>query len=217
MVAGTPAEWDQSIIIPGGGESSHQYPTWSPCGRLIATSHQGTVDIWDAFSSELISTLQPTEPISELIGLLAYSPDGHSLATLSNISLKIWDIQTGGVTKEVDCSGASYSHLVWSLDGQMIGMMITVLLSGNSNFNYTACVYNVGLCQEYVYMVHLFPSLLPFLFLSQPVLTDYTPFTLYLSTRTYLQSFVLCAPFPTRLRHRVTKRVTFPFYLFLAL
>ena len=67
------------------------------------------------------------------------------------------------------------------------------------------------ICQEYVYMVHLFPSLLPFLFLSQPILTGYTPFTLYLSTRTYLQSFVLCAPFPTRPRHCVTKRVTFPF------
>ena len=39
-----------------------------------------------------------------------------------------------------------------------------------------------GICQEYLYMVHLFPSLLLFLFLSQPVLTDYTPFTLYLST-----------------------------------
>ena len=38
------------------------------------------------------------------------------------------------------------------------------------------------ICQEYVHMVHLFPPLLPFLFLSQPVLTDYTPFTLYLST-----------------------------------
>ena len=66
-------------------------------------------------------------------------------------------------------------------------------------------------CQEYAYMVHLFPSLFPFLFLSQPVLADHTPFSLYLSTRTDLQSFVLCAPFPTRPRHRVTKRVTFPF------
>ena len=69
-------------------------------------------------------------------------------------------------------------------------------------------------CQEYVYMVHLFPSLLSFLFLSQPVLADHTPFTLYLSTRTYLQLFVLCALFPTRPCHRVTKRVTFPFFIY---
>ena len=29
-------------------------------------------------------------------------------------------------------------------------------------------------------MVHLFPFLLPFFLLFQPVLTDYTPFTLYI-------------------------------------
>ena len=72
-------------------------------------------------------------------------------------------------------------------------------------------------CQEYVYMVHLFHFLLPFLFLSQPVLTNYTLFTLYLSTWMYLQSFVLCVLFLACPCHRVTRRVTFPFYLFLAL
>ena len=66
-------------------------------------------------------------------------------------------------------------------------------------------------------MVHLFPFISAFFLLLQPILTDCTPFTLYLSTRTYLQLFVPCVPFLTHPRHRVTKHVTFPFYLFLTL
>ena len=51
-----------------------------------------------------------------------------------------------------------------------------------ANYLQTWARHTSAKCQEYVYMVHLFPSLLPFLFLFQPVLMDYTPFTLYLST-----------------------------------
>jgi hypothetical protein len=63
-----------------------------------------------------------TPPTSTFfIGGPAYSPDGHSLASLSKASLIIWDIQTGGVTKEIEHSAAEDISLVWSLDGRTIG------------------------------------------------------------------------------------------------
>ena len=141
VVAGTPASWNQSINIPGSREAPYQFPTWSPCGQLIAASRQGTVEIRDPFSSELISILQPTKPTSKLRGKLAYSPDGCSLAILSGESLIIWDTQTGGVVKEFRCVPIADAHLVWSLDGQTIGTIFsTVSYSGHHMY-----MHNVSL------------------------------------------------------------------------
>ena len=141
VVTGTLVSWDQSINISGGGESPYGFLTWSPCGQIVAASYRGTVEIRDPFSSELISTLRPTKPISQLTDTLAYSPDGRSLATLSKTSIMIWDIQTGGVAKEVTCGEVGDTPLTWSSDGQAIG---TVLLNRASNFNYTVRLYDVA-------------------------------------------------------------------------
>jgi hypothetical protein len=80
--------------------------------------------------------LLPTTPLSTptllyscLVGGPTYSPDGCSLASLSQtffdplslFSLIIWDIQTGGVTKQIEHSAATDVSLVWSLDGGTIG------------------------------------------------------------------------------------------------
>ena len=134
--------WDQGMNISDGGEYPYGFLTWSPCGRLVAANSQGVVEIRDASSSELISTLKSTQTTFQLRDPLAYSPDGRSLATLSNTLLIIWDIQTGGVAKEVHCGNIHNALLTWSLDGQMIGI---ALQGGVANFNYTVYVYDIGL------------------------------------------------------------------------
>jgi len=80
VVAGTADSWDQSIHL--SGVSSYGSYTWSPCGRFVAALTYAGVEIRDAFSSELVSTL--TESGTILNCVLAYSPDGHSLARLSD-------------------------------------------------------------------------------------------------------------------------------------
>ena len=55
-----------------------------------------------------------------LKGPLAYSPDGRSIACTSDNAIVIWDIQTGGVAKEIACGGAKTISLVWSADGKTI-------------------------------------------------------------------------------------------------
>ena len=88
------------------------------------------MEIRNQLTLELITTLHPTETIPHLKGPLAYSPDGRSIACVSDTAIIIWDVQTGGVAKEIKCSANSVS-LVWSSDGRMI---CTINLGGWGDF-----------------------------------------------------------------------------------
>ena len=117
VVNGIADSWDQSIHL-SCMRSSGTY-TWSPCGQFVAAFANEGVEIQDAFSSELVSTL--TIAGAHPGSTLAYSPDGRLLANLSD-TLTIWDIQTGGIAKEVQCNKSGDNSMVWSLDGKTIGI-----------------------------------------------------------------------------------------------
>ena len=123
VVVGTPDSWDPSVAIPNSRHSSIFSVTWSPCGQFVAMRTEEAVEIRDALTSGLFSTLQPTEPTSELTGGPTYSPDGRSIACVSGAMIIIWDIQTGGVVKEIQRDEAVGASLVWSLGGRAIGTM----------------------------------------------------------------------------------------------
>ena len=116
VAAGIPDAWEEIIYLHS--LSDYDTYTWSPCGRFVAVSALQTVDIQDPLSSELLFTLTP--PDTHCTGQLSYSPDGHSLALRSRTSLTIWDIQTGGVTRQIECSATYTYSLAWSLDGATI-------------------------------------------------------------------------------------------------
>ena len=142
VVTGTPGLWNQCTNIastPTG--SCYEVFTWSPCGQLIAARCKGGVEIRDLHSSELLSTLQPTKPTSHVVDALAYSPDGHSLATFSNGSLIIWDIQTGGAARVVEYGPTYSAMLVWSLDGWAISIILRVF---GLDPTYTVCIFNLN-------------------------------------------------------------------------
>ena len=128
VVLGTPDSWDRAIAV---SYKDHRYGhcTWSPCGRFVATQTTETVEIRNQLTLEPITILQRTETVPNLKGPLAYSPDGRSIACASNVSIIIWDIQTGGVAKEIKC-GASKS-LVWSSDG---GTLCTIHSESKATF-----------------------------------------------------------------------------------
>lgn len=82
------------------------------------------VEIRDPLTFGLLSTLlQPTKSTSQSTGMLAYSLDGRSLACLTGTTIIVWDIQTGGVAREIQCDEPHGVPLVWSLDGRTIGVM----------------------------------------------------------------------------------------------
>ena len=132
VFSGTPNAWDGSIHLPGTYELT--FYTWSPCGQFVTTGTNNTVQIWDQLSSEPLSTL--AKPSNHYAGKLAYSPDGHSIASLADVSLAIWDVQTGGVVKEIDdiaeidnITEIEYDDIIdrllaWSFDGKTICTII---------------------------------------------------------------------------------------------
>ena len=127
LAIGIQDSWSQSVSIPNK-DSPYRSCTWSPCGRFIAIQTHEVVEVRDALTSEQFSSLQSAEHTSQLMGPLAYSPDGRSLCCTSNTGIIIWDIQTGGIIREVgyDLTRCSSSSLVWSLDGSTIGTVLGV-------------------------------------------------------------------------------------------
>ena len=82
------------------------------------------MEIRDALTLELVSTLQSTKAATTFRPGLAYSPDGRSMAGCSDTAIVIWDTQTGGVVKEIGCEFTNDGlELVWSLDGKTIGTL----------------------------------------------------------------------------------------------
>ena len=137
---GIPDSWYPSIAISSTGYSSESSTAWSPCGRFIATQTEGAVEIRDPLTFEPLSTLQPTELTSQLVGALAYSPDQRSLACASNTALVIWDIQSGGVAQEIKYNDLYNDSLVWSLDGRVISTMYW----SDRTERLTVCRYDVA-------------------------------------------------------------------------
>ena len=133
---GNPDSWDKTMSI----SSKHDYGscTWSPCGQFIASRAEHMVEIRNHLTFELLTVLQfnkypilTTDRLADFpdapkdpplsAGPLSYSPDGRSIACGFPGAIVIWDIQTGGVAKEIDC-GRNVASLVWSLDGKTIAI-----------------------------------------------------------------------------------------------
>ena len=140
VVVGTQKSWEQRTTV--GGKKDYVSYTWLPYGQFITTQSEEAVEIYDSLSFGLLSTLKPTKPTSKCTTLLAYSTDGHSITSLSNISLTIWDIQTVGVANEINHSSAHNICLLWSLDGGTIGI---VKAMDQKTKNHLVYVYNIAL------------------------------------------------------------------------
>ena len=119
---GIPDLPDFSISIPSS-RNYREAATWSPCGQFIATQEVGVVQIRNALTLELVSTLQPAIQNSNPSAPPSYHPDGRSLACVTNTGIIIWDIQTGGVVKEIQWDTVGCKVLAWLLDGQVVGAL----------------------------------------------------------------------------------------------
>ena len=101
------------------------------------------VEIWDALTLKLLSTMQSPKTVSRFGNGVAYSPDGHSLAGCSNTAIIIWDTQTGGIVKEIKCKIPYNSELLWSLSGNTIGVVSPGHSKTATMKSYNVAVYNL--------------------------------------------------------------------------
>ena len=123
VIVGNQDSWDQWLAASSHGSEWDESSScaWSPCGRFIAVGYKHGVEIYDSLSFEHLSTLMPTKSDQESMDQLAYSMDGRSVASAFGTLLTVWDIQTGGVAKEIEYEDSYIDALAWSLTGITIG------------------------------------------------------------------------------------------------
>ena len=127
VLTGIQNSWQPSTASTSTKHSYQLSSAWSPCGQVVAVVSEKAVEIRDALSLKLLSTLQLPEGATRFTRALAYSPDGCFLASCSNSAIIIWDVQTGGAVKKIEF-GASGDclQLVWSLNGENIAIVLRV-------------------------------------------------------------------------------------------
>jgi WD40 repeat protein len=115
--------WEELRALSGNGKLFSSV-AWSPDGKLLAAGGDDEVSAWNADTYEVLHTLKSTAGS----GLLAFTPDGHTLLTAPHGHPKEerhafmrWDVKTG--TRQTTCalptrSSHSFFHL--SRDGRTV-------------------------------------------------------------------------------------------------
>jgi WD40 repeat protein len=139
VITGIPDSWDPCIVSVSTDDSGYLSSTWSPCNQFVAAVAREVLEIRDASTLKLFSTIQSIKVGTKFRQNLAYSPDGRSLAIYSDLGIMILDIQTGGVVGKIACGIIDDGfQLAWSLDGMTIGT-----ISRRESETPIVCIYEV--------------------------------------------------------------------------
>ncbi len=86
-------------------------------GILASGSYDQTVKLWDTNTGECLKTLQG---LGGAVWSVAFSPDGHFLATGSDRIVKLWDVTTGQCVKTLPGHSDMVFSVSFSPDGSML-------------------------------------------------------------------------------------------------
>jgi WD40 repeat protein/tRNA A-37 threonylcarbamoyl transferase component Bud32 len=94
-------------------------------GSTLAFVHErgGTAEVWDVAEDSRITKL-PVDSDSRFYYAIAFSPDGRTLATggLEDPIVRLWDVPTGKLIRELDQGSAGTKTLDFSPDGRTLAV-----------------------------------------------------------------------------------------------
>jgi WD40 repeat protein/tRNA A-37 threonylcarbamoyl transferase component Bud32 len=143
LAAPGPEDWDGPYLDPNeGGVNLWEVATgepldtialgvpvgdvaFGPAGSTLAFVHErgGTGEVWDVAERSRIAKL-PVNSDSRFYYAIAFSPDGRTLATggLEDPIVRVWDVPTGELIRELDQGSAGTKTLDFSPDGRTLAV-----------------------------------------------------------------------------------------------
>ena len=116
--------WPERLLLEDGGHGVGCVPALSHDGRILATArHRADLDrdtrvrLWDVATGRLIKTLDN----GQLVAMLAFSPDGHILASVRG-SLVAWDVDSGSVLGWSKTVAPCLTPLAFAPDGSALAV-----------------------------------------------------------------------------------------------
>ena len=92
--------------------------TFSPDGRLLAVGFNGTIQLWDVRTRELVRSITGFE---RALGCLVFSPDGRRLAAGTHDGhVWVWDAATGRQTQLIEAGGRGVRAIAFSPNGKQL-------------------------------------------------------------------------------------------------
>ena len=103
----------------------------SPCGKVLASTSDGVIRLWDAATGAMLQLLEGYRDVSYCCLSLAFSPDGRSLFsacengysdTLSVVDgmIQLWDVATGVVVQRFTIGPFRHGKIAFSPDVTLI-------------------------------------------------------------------------------------------------
>ena len=91
---------------------------FSPDGRLLAVGFNGTIQLWDVQTRELVRSITGFERV---IGCLAFSPEGKRLAAgTPDGHVWVWDTATGRQSQLIEAGGRGVRSIAFSPNGRQL-------------------------------------------------------------------------------------------------
>lgn len=126
------AHWspDGTMIATTGNWGRDYMHLWSSDGERLDTFWAGTSAAWSPDSTRLASAYQvrdvatglPVMVIPEMVGVIAWHPDGEWISSATADGVFLWDAETGGQVTVWPFGDCQTRGFAWSPDGQRFAL-----------------------------------------------------------------------------------------------